>query len=141
MESQPGRKDLRSFGLLVGGVFCLIGAYMSWRSPAGLASPAAIGCLAAGIPLVCLGAAAPLALGRVYRIWMGVARVLGVISLRRNEDAQPPIPEADIVSAIEARQAARRARNFAEADRIRDEMAARGIIFEDNPQGTRWKRR
>jgi hypothetical protein len=80
MESHPGPKDLRSFGLLVGGVFCLIGAYMSWRSPSGLSSPAAIACLAAGAPLVCLGAAAPLALGGVYRIWMGAARVLGIIS-------------------------------------------------------------
>jgi cysteinyl-tRNA synthetase len=68
-------------------------------------------------------------------------KVLGVISLRRTEDRQPPIPEAEIAAAIEARQAARRARNFAEADRIRDEMAVRGIIFEDGVQGTRWKRK
>jgi cysteinyl-tRNA synthetase len=67
--------------------------------------------------------------------------VLGVISLRRAEDRLPPIPEAEIQSAIDARHAARRARNFAEADRIRDDMAARGIIFEDGPQGTRWKRK
>jgi cysteinyl-tRNA synthetase len=67
--------------------------------------------------------------------------VLGVISLRRTEDAEPPIPEAEIQAAIEARQAARRARNFAEADRIRDDMAARGILFEDSPLGTRWKRK
>jgi len=68
-------------------------------------------------------------------------KVLGVLSLRESEDRQPPIPEEDIAAAIEARQAARRARNFAEADRIRDEMAGRGILFEDGPQGTRWKRR
>ena len=67
--------------------------------------------------------------------------VLGVITLRRSEDREPPIPEAEIQAAIEARQAARRARNFAEADRIRDEMAARGVLFEDGPQGTRWKRK
>jgi len=67
--------------------------------------------------------------------------VLGVLSLRRKEDAHPPLPEAEIQAAIEARHAARRARNFAEADRIRDDMAARGVIFEDGPQGTRWKRR
>jgi len=68
-------------------------------------------------------------------------KVLGVLSLRQAEDRQPPIPEEDIAAAIDARQAARRARNFAEADRIRDEMAARGVIFEDGPQGTRWKRK
>jgi len=67
--------------------------------------------------------------------------VLGVLSLRRTEDREPPIPESDIQAAIEARHAARRARNFAEADRIREDMAARGIIFEDGPQGTRWKRK
>jgi cysteinyl-tRNA synthetase len=67
--------------------------------------------------------------------------VLGVLALRRSEDREPPIPEAEIQAAIEARQAARRARNFAEADRIRDEMAARGVLFEDGPQGTRWKRK
>ena len=49
-------------------------------------------------------------------------KVIGVISLRRDEDKQPPIPEAEILAAIEARQGARRSRNFAEADRIRDDM-------------------
>jgi cysteinyl-tRNA synthetase len=67
--------------------------------------------------------------------------VLCVIALRRTEDREPPIPEADIQAAIEARHAARRDRNFAEADRIRDDMAARGILFEDSAQGTRWKRK
>ncbi len=47
-------------------------------------------------------------------------RVLGVLSLRRAEDEQPPIPLAEIAAAVDARQAARRARNFAEADRLRD---------------------
>jgi len=67
--------------------------------------------------------------------------VLGVMGLRRAEDREPPIPEAEILAAIEARQAARRARQFAEADRIREDMAARGVLFEDSARGTRWKRK
>ncbi|MCC7281423.1 MAG: cysteine--tRNA ligase, partial [Acetobacteraceae bacterium] len=47
---------------------------------------------------------------------------------------------ADIEAAIEARLAARKARNFAEADRIRDELKARGILLEDSAGGTTWRR-
>ena len=68
-------------------------------------------------------------------------RVLGVLSLRRAEDATPPIPLADIDAAIHARQDARRRRDFAEADRIRQDLLAKGVILEDGPQGTRWKRK
>ena len=66
---------------------------------------------------------------------------LGIISLRRGEEAQPPIPIEEIDRQIEARNAARRGRNFPEADRIRDELAARGVLLEDGPSGTRWKRK
>ncbi len=48
--------------------------------------------------------------------------------------------EAEIESAIAARQAARKARDFKESDRIRDDMKARGVILEDGPKGTTWKR-
>ncbi|HXT70776.1 MAG TPA: cysteine--tRNA ligase [Vicinamibacterales bacterium] len=68
-------------------------------------------------------------------------RVLGVLALRRAEDAAPPVPEAEIESLIEARRDARRSRDFAAADRIRAELEARGIILEDSAAGTRWKRK
>jgi cysteinyl-tRNA synthetase len=49
--------------------------------------------------------------------------------------------DAEIEQLIEARNAARKARNFAESDRIRDELVARGIILEDSAKGTRWRRK
>jgi len=48
--------------------------------------------------------------------------------------------DAEIDALIEQRQAARKAKNWAEADRIRDELKARGILLEDTPQGVKWKR-
>jgi cysteinyl-tRNA synthetase len=68
-------------------------------------------------------------------------QVLGVLSLRRQEDDHPPVPVDEIEQAIEARRAARLARNFAEADRIRKDLDARGILLEDTGSTTRWKRK
>jgi len=67
--------------------------------------------------------------------------VLGVVTLRRAEDAQPPVPIDEIERLIEERKAARARRDFAAADGIRHALAERGILLEDNPGGTRWKRK
>jgi cysteinyl-tRNA synthetase len=71
----------------------------------------------------------------------GFDRVLGVLSLRRAEDARPPVPVAEIERLIDERQAARRRRDFTAADQIRTDLAARGVLLEDNAGGTRWKRK
>jgi cysteinyl-tRNA synthetase len=68
-------------------------------------------------------------------------RVLGVMALRTAEDAAPPIDEAEIERLIAARHDARRRRAFQEADGIRTELAARGILLEDSAAGTKWKRK
>ena len=47
---------------------------------------------------------------------------------------------AEIDALIEARTKARAEKNWAEADRIRDELSAKGIVLEDTPQGVKWKR-
>ncbi|HXI12366.1 MAG TPA: cysteine--tRNA ligase [Thermoanaerobaculia bacterium] len=49
--------------------------------------------------------------------------------------------DSEIESMIEARKEARRTKQFAESDRLRDELLARGIILEDTPAGTRWRRK
>jgi cysteinyl-tRNA synthetase len=46
----------------------------------------------------------------------------------------------DIDALIAARNAARQSKDFAEADRIRDELAARGVVLEDGAGGTTWRR-
>ena len=47
---------------------------------------------------------------------------------------------AEIEALIEARATARKEKNWAEADRIRDELKARNIVLEDTPQGVKWHR-
>jgi cysteinyl-tRNA synthetase len=71
----------------------------------------------------------------------GFDRVLGVLSLRRAEEEQPPVPVDEIERSIEDRHLARRRRDFAAADRIRDSLAERGILLEDTSGGTRWKKK
>jgi len=48
------------------------------------------------------------------------------------------LDEATIQAMIQQRAEAKRAKNFAEADRIRSELLAKGIVLKDSPSGTTW---
>ncbi len=48
---------------------------------------------------------------------------------------------AEIDRLVQARIAARQGRDYKESDRIRDELAARGVVLEDGPAGTTWRRK
>ena len=62
--------------------------------------------------------------------------VLGLLYERKSENNL----DAEIEALIEERQAARKARDFARADAIRDSLKAQGIVLEDTPQGVKWHR-
>jgi cysteinyl-tRNA synthetase len=62
--------------------------------------------------------------------------ILGVMGIEKGEDSEV----GEIARLIEERNEARKTRNFARSDKIRDDLLARGIVLEDTPQGTKWKR-
>lgn len=64
--------------------------------------------------------------------------VLGIPTGKEENNRSQEDQEIDALVA--ARQEARKSKNWAEADRIRDELKARGIILQDTPQGVKWKR-
>ena len=55
-------------------------------------------------------------------------------------EKKPEILDTEIEALIQERQDARKAKNFARADEIRDTLAAQGIILEDTREGVKWKR-
>ena len=71
----------------------------------------------------------------LYDTIVRLCDILGIITEKEEE-----LLDADVEALIEERQAARKAKNFARADEIRDMLAAQGIILEDTRAGVKWKR-
>jgi cysteinyl-tRNA synthetase len=74
----------------------------------------------------------------------GLANILGLLNRDPEMFLKAGASENEDVQKIEqlilARSEAKKAKNFAEADKIRQELLAIGIVLEDNPQGTTWRR-
>jgi cysteinyl-tRNA synthetase len=64
---------------------------------------------------------------------------LGFSNVAMRISLKPKVDEKEIADAIALRQKARAEKNFAESDRIRDALLAKGIILKDGPQGTTWE--
>jgi len=75
------------------------------------------------------------AVKKTKELLLELGGVLGLFS-----KFQPALLDEEIERMIKERQEARKAKNYALADKIRDELRARGIIIEDTPTGTRWRR-
>jgi len=67
-----------------------------------------------------------------------VRELAAVLGIELRGDA--PKADAEIDALVEQREQARRDKDWAEADRIRDLLAARGIVIEDTPRGPEWRR-
>ena len=72
---------------------------------------------------------------RLFDTIVQLCDILGIITEKKEE-----LLDDDIEALIEERQAARKAKNFARADEIRDMLADKGIILEDTRAGVKWKR-
>jgi cysteinyl-tRNA synthetase len=67
-----------------------------------------------------------------------IKQLCGILGILVDKEAE--ILAEDIEKLIEERQAARKAKNFARADEIRDELLAKGIVLEDTREGVKWKK-
>lgn len=73
---------------------------------------------------------------RIDALFREMDDVLGILVEEKEE-----LLDDEIERLIQERTEARKARNFARADEIRDQLSAMGIVLEDTPQGIRWKRK
>ena len=74
-------------------------------------------------------------LGKLFDLLVKLTDVLGLLV-----DKKEDILDEDIEKLIEERQAARKAKDFARADAIRDELLEKGIVLKDTREGVQWKK-
>lgn len=74
----------------------------------------------------------------LYGFFMELDRVLGVFYTLPEEEEAQTLPD-ELMALIKEREEARRTRNWAVADEIRDRLLARGITLKDTPAGTEWE--
>jgi len=83
---------------------------------------------------------------RVRDIYMKMAEIIGIfeqpvpVEKTEEKNAEPELVNSLMKIILSLRQDARAAKNWATADKIRDELKAAGIIVEDTPQGAVWKK-
>ncbi|MDR1116926.1 MAG: cysteine--tRNA ligase [Oscillospiraceae bacterium] len=77
---------------------------------------------------------------KIYRLIMELDRVFALDLGRQPREEAAPELDGEVAALIEARQTARKEKNFAEADRIRDKLKEMGIVLTDTPDGVRWSR-
>jgi cysteinyl-tRNA synthetase len=75
------------------------------------------------------------------RLVAEVRELAGALGILVDDGSTPVEGDSEIDALVAAREAARASRDFAEADRIRDDLLARGIVVEDTPSGPVWHRR
>ncbi len=68
-----------------------------------------------------------------------LAPTLRALGFSRRPPARVNVDEGKVTGLIERRNAARRAKDFKESDRIRDELAAMGVVLKDSKDGTTWE--
>ncbi|WP_213818855.1 cysteine--tRNA ligase [Garciella nitratireducens] len=76
----------------------------------------------------------PATIKAAYKLFMELSSVLGLLQKTEGQ------LDAEIEALIQKRQQARKEKNWALADKIRDQLREQGIVLEDTPEGIKWKR-